>query len=417
MSSLKAVILVGGAQKGTRFRPLSLHVPKPLFPVAGLPLIEHHISQLCELKNVAEIFILGFYRADEFTEFIARTRVVYGVSISYLEESGANGTAGGILQFKNEILRPVGAPREKPAAVFVLNCDVCGDLPVAEMVGELERNPTAEALILTTEAPREESVFYGSVVVDPKGLVLHYVDKPSTFVSTTISCGVYLIRPSVWERPWERPVNATIGNGDQSACWFETDIFPSMAGNKTLHALSMSDRWWSQVKNPGAALYANRHYLELYRKHAPERLCSDRAQIVGDVFIDPTAIVHKTAKIGPNVSIGEHVVIGAGVRVRESIVLPHCTLEDHCCVLNSVIGWRSVIGAWARVEGTPVSPNPNLPFAKLDNKPLFRADGRLNPSLTILGPEVNVKREIVVLNSIVMPYKELATSQMNQIIM
>ncbi|KAI6197921.1 NTP-transferase domain-containing protein [Aphelenchoides besseyi] len=415
--SLKAVIIVGGAQKGTRFRPLSLQVPKPLFPCAGQPLIEHHISQLCELKNISEIFILGFYRADEFTEFIARTRVVYGVSITYLEESGANGTAGGILQFKNKILRPVGS-FDPPSAVFVLNCDVCGDLPVAEMVTELDRNPKAEAIILTTEAPREESVFYGSVVVDSNGLVLHYVDKPTTFVSTTISCGVYLFRPSLWEQKWERPLNSTISlNGDQNARWFETDIFPSMASKKTLNAHSMSDRWWSQVKTPGAALYANRHYLELYRTRCPKRLCTDRAQIVGDVYIDPTAIVHSTAKIGPNVSIGANVVIGAGVRVKESIILPDCVLEDHCCVLNSVIGWRSVLGAWSRVEGTQTAPNPNVPFAKLDNKPLFNSDGRLNPSLTILGPDCTVHRELVILNSIVMPYKELTTSQMNQIIM
>ncbi|VDO83534.1 unnamed protein product [Onchocerca flexuosa] len=50
MMTLKAVILVGGAQKGTRFRPLSLQLPKPLFPIAGVPLIEHHIEQLSKVN-------------------------------------------------------------------------------------------------------------------------------------------------------------------------------------------------------------------------------------------------------------------------------------------------------------------------------------------------------------------------------
>jgi mannose-1-phosphate guanylyltransferase len=79
--------------------------------------------------------------------------------------------------------------------------------------------------------------------------------------------------------------------------------------------------------------------------------------------------------------------------------------------------FQLVLGAWTRVEGTPVDPNPNVPFAKLDNKPLFNTDGRLNPSSTILGSDVHVLRELVILNTVVLPYKELTTSKMNQIIL
>ena len=63
----------------------------------------------------------------------------------------------------------------------------------------------------------------------------------------------------------------------------------------------------------------------------------------------------------------------------------HC--KDHCCVLNSIVGWDSVIGKWARVEGTPSDPNPNDPFAKIDSETLFR-DGKLTPSITILGKPI-----------------------------
>lgn len=58
--------------------------------------------------------------------------------------------------------------------------------------------------------------------------------------------------------------------------------------------------------------------------------------------------------------------------------------QDQCCVLNSIVGWDSTIGKWARVEGTPSDPNPNDPFAKMDSETLFR-DGKLTPSITILG--------------------------------
>lgn len=58
--------------------------------------------------------------------------------------------------------------------------------------------------------------------------------------------------------------------------------------------------------------------------------------------------------------------------------------QDHSCVLNSIVGWDSTIGKWARVEGTPSDPNPNDPYAKIDSETLF-IDGKLTPSITILG--------------------------------
>uniref|UniRef100_A0A915B133 Nucleotidyl transferase domain-containing protein n=1 Tax=Parascaris univalens TaxID=6257 RepID=A0A915B133_PARUN len=403
--SLKAAVLVGGAQKGTRFRPLSLQLPKPLFPIAGVPLIEHHIEQLSKLENLTEIFLIGFYPSDLFDDFTKRCEIQYAVKIRYLEEPEALGTAGGLDHFRSVILE------DCPTAIFVLNADVCGDLPVSEMVTELSQKPEADCLLLTTEATRDQSVNFGSVVIDSSGKVLHYVDKPTTFVSQHISCGVYLLRVQVIDE-----IRRVRAFAESRQVWFETEIFPQMAAICKLYALHTT-RWWSQTKTAAAALYANRHYLRLYRCCDSPRLCRSGAHIIGDVFIDLTAEVDPTAKIGPNVSIGAKARVGAGVRIRESIVLGEAVINEHACVLHSVIGWRSVVGAWARVEGTPISPNPNIPFAKLDNKPLFNADGRLNPSLTILGSDVHVPPETVILNSIVLPYKELSSSYKNQIIL
>lgn len=74
------------------------------------------------------------------------------------------------------------------------------------------------------------------------------------------------------------------------------------------------------------------------------------SKIVGDVYIHPTATVSSSAKLGPNVSVGPGVRIGDGVRVRDSILLDHVELDSQSCVLNSVIGWSSYVGKWARIE-------------------------------------------------------------------
>lgn len=86
-------------------------------------------------------------------------------------------------------------------------------------------------------------------------------------------------------------------------------------------------------------------------------------------------------------SVGPGVTIGPGVRIRESIILAQANIADHSLVLHSIVGRNSQIGKWTRVEGTPSDPDPNKLFAKMENPPLFNNEGRLNPSITILGKQ------------------------------
>lgn len=73
------------------------------------------------------------------------------------------------------------------------------------------------------------------------------------------------------------------------------------------------------------------------------------------------------------------------MRIKESIILGDSVIQDHSLVMYTIVGWNGMIGKWTRVEGTPCDPNPNKPFAKMDNVPLFNDEGKLNPSITILG--------------------------------
>lgn len=144
---------------GTRFRPLSLDIPKPLFPVAGLPMIQHHVEACAHVPNLKEILILGYYPANELQQFIAEMVQEYKVNIRwvwrtdlpnwtlalvvcvmlfvnffiflgwrYLQEFTALGTAGGMFHFRDQI------SSGNPDAFFVLNGDVCADLPLAELL-------------------------------------------------------------------------------------------------------------------------------------------------------------------------------------------------------------------------------------------------------------------------------------------
>lgn len=421
---VKAVIIIGGPQKGTRFRPLSLDTPKPLFPVAGMPLLQHHIETCAQLKYCKEIIIIGSYTTEQMAKFMEEVKSCYNfVHVRYLQEFTPLGTGGGLYHFRDQIRAG------NPTAFFLINGDVCADMKLDELFSfHLSKEPDALVTVMGTEATKQQSVHYGCMVSDVRSnAVTHYVEKPDSYVSALINCGVYVCSLQVFNlmaKAFEnKQGNYYRGNGTgtshPSYMSWELDVLAPLAGTDRLFVMQVT-RWWSQMKTAGSAIYANRHFLELYKRDKPEMLMNssdNKCCIIDDVCISRSATIASTAVIGPNVSIGAGVTIKDGVRIKESIILDNATIEEHALVMYSVVGKHATVGKWARVEGTPADPDPNKQMAKVDNTPLFNLDGRLNPSITILGASVNVPAETILLNSIVLPHKHLSRSIKHEIIL
>lgn len=426
---MKAVILIGGPQKGTRFRPLSFEVPKPLFRLAGYPIIYHHIGALSQIEAIKEIYLMGYFQpSEELTRFIANAQNDFKIPIRYLQEYKSLGTAGGIYHFR-DVLRS-----GNPKGIFVMNSDIAGDFPLKEMVEFHARNSGGQGFtILGTEATETQSVNYGCIVPDKETHeVLHYVEKPETYLSTLINCGIYLLSVEIFDYIREELAKTQSDSYSNASTMFavpdvnyardtvnlENQLFPALCSTKKFYVYK-TENMWSSIKSAGSAIYANRLYLELYKKTHPNRLAKNGdglPKIIGNVFIHQSATVDPTAELGPNVSIGFGVTVGPGVRIRDSIILENTVLQNHSCILYSIVGWNSVIGSWVRVEGTPSDPDPNKPYAKIDHQGLF-TKGKLNPSITIIGSNVTVPSECLVRNSIILPHKELNHSYKNEIIL
>ncbi|KAF4344514.1 mannose-1-phosphate guanylyltransferase [Fusarium beomiforme] len=430
----KAVILVGGPSRGTRFRPLSLDVPKPLFEVAGHPIIWHCLSSIARVPNkqIQEVYIIGYYDESVFRDFIKDSAKEFpAITIKYLREYEALGTAGGLYHFRDAILKG------RPERLFVLNADVCCSFPLDEML-KLFNDKDAEAVILGTRVSDEAATNFGCIVSDSHTRrVLHYVEKPESRISNLINCGVYLfsteaIFPSIRsaiKRRLDRPSrlvsypssenleNSFVlpDNDDDDeekkseVIRLEQDILSDMADNKQFYVYETKD-FWRQIKTAGSAVPANALYLQkAAQSDHSEELATPSANIVPPVYIHPTAEVHPTAKLGPNVSIGPRAHIGAGARVKESIVLEDCEIKHDACVLYSIIGWGSRVGAWARVEGTP-TPVGSHSTSIIKN-------GVKVQSITILGKDCGVGDEVRVQNCVCLPYKELKRDVTNEVIM
>ena len=284
----------------------------------------------------------------------------------------------------------------------------------------------AEAVILGTRVSEDAASNFGCIVSDAHTRrVLHYVEKPESHISNLINCGVYLfsteaIFPSIRtaiKRRADRPSRLVSypssdnlessfidqdddddENRKNEVIRLEQDILGDMADSKQFFVYETKD-FWRQIKTAGSAIPANALYLQKAWQSGSEELATPSANIIAPVYIHPSARIDPTAKLGPNVSVGPRAVIGAGARVKESIVLEDAEIKHDACVLYSIIGWNSRVGAWARVEGTPTPvTSHNTSIVK---------NGVKVQAVTILGKECGVGDEVRVQNCVCLPFKEL----------
>jgi mannose-1-phosphate guanylyltransferase len=238
---MKAVILVGG--EGTRLRPLTLHRPKPMQPVANRPFIEHVITSL-KRAGVSEIVLSMCYLPGVIQDYFGDGST-FGVRLAYVTEQEALGTAGA-----GKYVQSLGYLDEREP-FFVLNGDILTDLDLRAMLAFHRERGALGTIALT---PVEDVRAYGLVETDVIGRVRRFIEKPKTLDGITtnlINAGTYILDPAVLRL-------APAGQFYQ----FEQGLFPSLLAQGEL-LLGYPDRsYWLDIGTP-----------EKYKRATMDMLC------------------------------------------------------------------------------------------------------------------------------------------------
>jgi len=301
-------------------------------------------------------------------EALAHLEDKYDVKITCSREEEPLGTAGPI-RLAQELLIDSADPSN---SFFVLNSDVICDFPFQDML-DFHCSHGKEGTVLVTKVANPSA--FGVIVKGDDNKILRFVEKPAEFVSNCINAGIYIFNKSVIDRIQPRPTS------------IEKEIFPVMASEGQLCAFELNS-FWADIGQPkeflsGMTLYLNNLANKDTNGEVVDEDCqlATGMQYIGNVLVSPSVKIGKGSIIGPNVTLGEDCVVGDGVRISNSAIMSKVHIDSYSWIDNTIVGWKSKIGKWSRVEG-----------------------------LTVIGQDVHVKDECFINGAFVLPHKSISES-------
>jgi mannose-1-phosphate guanylyltransferase len=294
---MQAIILVGG--EGTRLRPLTSTVPKPVVPLVDRPFIAYMLEWLTRHGVDDVIMSCGFLATS--VRNVLGDGSAYGVRLRFVEEPEPRGTAGA-LKYAEKFL----AER-----FLMLNGDVLTDMDLTAQVAQHEATgATATLALIGVDDPSA----YGLVRTDEDNAVVGFLEKPSADEIDTnlISAGAYVLERSILDliEP-DRKVS------------IERKIWPQLVGHG-LYAFP-HDAYWLDIGTPQTYLRASSDILEGFVETGPVQRIGPQCQIA------------PSAHVGSTVVLGDGVHVGAGTRIERSVVLQGSIIGEHCQLEDCIV--------------------------------------------------------------------------------
>ncbi|MGV1005231.1 MAG: sugar phosphate nucleotidyltransferase [Candidatus Nanopelagicales bacterium] len=339
---MRAVVMAGG--EGTRLRPLTTNVPKPLLPVVDRPIMEHILGLLVR-HGITESVVTVQYLANSIREYFGDGADV-GMKLSYATESVPLGTAGSVKNAQRELR---GAP------FLVVSGDAVTDLNLTELI---RFHNEKHALVTVALSRKPNVVEFGNVITGEDGRIERFIEKPSwgQVFSDTVNTGIYVIESEVLE----------LIPTDEVVDW-SADIFPRLLAEDQPVYGYISEDYWEDVGTIESYLAVQRDVLSRRVdlsisgfETAPGvwlgegAVVDPAAQVVAPSYIGPHCRVESAAVIGPATVLGANVAVRRNARVVGSLLDNNVYVDESAEVLAAVVGRSSDLRARSHVEAGAV---------------------------------------------------------------
>jgi len=314
---------------GTRLRPLTYDVPKPLVPVANRPVMEHILLLLRRHRFgpvIANLHSFPDTISDRFGDGSG-----LGIDLTYSHEDELLGTAGGVRNVADFF-------GDEP--FLVMAADALTDIDLAALRAAHEANEGIATLAVTKVSDVSE---FGVVITDSAGRIQGFQEKPdrAEALSDLASCMIYVLEREIFDYfPDERVVD------------FALDVFPALLENDVPFHVHEIDSYWNDVGSLPEYLRGNLDAVEgavdvelagelLEPEGGEEALERGHAGVGGRVLAAGGCEIGAGVRLDGPLVLGEGCAIGAEARVKESVVLPGAEVPQGALVASAVYGRKA----------------------------------------------------------------------------
>jgi len=340
---MKAFVLAGGF--GTRLRPLTIHLPKPMVPMGNVPMMQHVVNQLIK-HDFTEIVFMLHYQPESITSHFGDGGA-FKAHFTYVKPDADLGTAGCLRPGTQSLVK-----KEPQEPSLVISGDVLTDI---DLGAAWEFHKKKKALVTIVLTRSHNPLQYGVVITNADGRIQRFLEKPSwgEVFSDTINTGIYILEPEVVNHiPEGEPFD------------FSKNLFPQLlAAGQPLYGYVAKGYW----KDVGDLTEYRTAHLDLLdgkidltvpgkplKNHPNVRagtgtVIEDGVRFQGSVLLGANCRIGKGADIRRSV-LGNNVRVGDSASIRNSVVWDHSVLDTETALREAIIARGVSIGKRARIE-------------------------------------------------------------------
>ena len=324
---MKGIIMAGGA--GSRLRPLTCDLPKPMVPIMNRPVM-HYSVELLKKYGIKDIGVTLQYLPKVIQNYFGDGSQ-YKVQLHYFIEETPLGTAGSV---KN-------AEKFLDETFIVISGDALTNIDLSKAIKfHKTKNSIATLILKRVEVPLE----YGVVVTDQTGAITRFLEKPGwgEVFSDTVNTGIYILEPEVLDY-FEPGVKFD----------FSKDLFPMLLKNNKPMYGYVTEEYWCDIGDTRS--YLQSHFDVL---NGSAGIDIDVAQSHENIWVEEGVYIHPKAKINGPCYIGRNTIIAEGAEIHPYTVIgANCYIGQNSSIKNSVLWYHDILDKNVEIRGSILCNN------------------------------------------------------------
>jgi mannose-1-phosphate guanylyltransferase/phosphomannomutase len=352
---IKGIILAGGF--GTRLRPLTINIPKPMVPIANKPILLH-IIKLLKKYEIDDLIIILYHQPEVIKEYFKDGKD-FGVKIEYIVSEEDLGTCGAVNLAKGKLKDDF----------LVISGDVLTDFNLKKIIDfHFEKKSIATITLTRVVNPLQ----YGIVITNENGKILRFLEKPSwgEVFSDTINTGIYVLNPKIFEFVPEK-----------KEFDFSKNLFPIILKKELPLYGYISEGYWKDIGNVREYKFAHE---EILKGMVDIEIEGERVLRIGsDIWHENNCEIKNLKNLLGTVVIGKNVKIGDS-RIFNSFIGDNVIIDDKVEINNSIIWDGSIIR-----KNSIISDSIICKKVTIDENTILEGDN-------IISDECNIGKNVVI---------------------